>query len=107
MVKISIFSPNTPGARFDLHSSLHQHMPLALAKLSASPGFRGVSVERGIAGAQPGSAPTYIALCQYLFDSAEAYVAAFEPHAEVLKADMPNYTDIPVVIQSSAVELTQ
>jgi hypothetical protein len=29
MIKISIFYPNTPGARFDMDYYLHTHMPMS------------------------------------------------------------------------------
>ncbi|HEU5347360.1 MAG TPA: EthD family reductase [Ktedonobacterales bacterium] len=107
MVKISIFYPNTPGARFDMDYYIQEHMPVSIEKLSASKGFRGVSVERGIEGEQPGSPPTYIAMCHFLFDSAEDFIAAFLQHAEFLQGDMPNYTDMQAVIQFSAVEIAR
>ena len=105
MIKISIFYPNTPGARFDMDYYLHTHMPMSIEKLSASQGFRGVSVERGVGGADPGSAPTYIAMCHYLFDSAEDFLAAFQQHADFLQRDIANYTDLQAIIQFSAVEI--
>jgi uncharacterized protein (TIGR02118 family) len=107
MIKISIFYPNTPGARFDMDYYLPIHMPMSIEKLCAGQGFRGVSVERGVGGAEPGSAPTYIAMCHYLFDSAEDFLAAFQQHADVLQGDILNYTDIQAVIQFSAVEIAQ
>jgi uncharacterized protein (TIGR02118 family) len=107
MVKISIFYPNTPGARFDMDYYLTKHMPVSIAKLSAGKGYRGVSVERGVAGAEPGSEPAFVAMCQYVFDSVEDFVAAFTQHAELLQGDMPNYTDIAPVIQFSAVEIVK
>lgn len=102
MIKISILYPNN-GARFDLRYYVDTHMPLSIALLSAHPGFRGVSVERGMAGAIPGTATAYIAMCHYLFHSAEDFMSAFTPHAAVLQGDMPNYTDIEPVIQISEV----
>jgi uncharacterized protein (TIGR02118 family) len=107
MIKISIFYPNVQGARFDMDYYLHKHMPLSIEKLSGGQGFRGVSVERGIGGERPGSAPTYLAMCHYLFDSAEDFLAAFQQHAAFLQGDIPNYTDISAVIQFSAVEITK
>jgi uncharacterized protein (TIGR02118 family) len=107
MIKISIFYPNTSGAWFDMDYYLTQHMPVSIEKLSAGTGYRSVSVERGVSGAAPGSAPTYIAMCQYVFDSAEDFLAAFNQHAELLQGDIPNYTDIAPVIQFSSVEITK
>lgn len=103
MTKISILYPGRAGSRFDMGYYLEKHMPLSIGLLSRHAGFRGVSVERGVAGAEPGSDPRYIALCHYLFESAAAFVAAFSPHATALQGDMANYTDIAPVIQFSEV----
>ena len=105
MIRISIFYPNTSGARFDMAYYLTKHMPVSIEKLSAGKGFHGVSVERGLAGAAPGSEPAFIAICAYLFDSAEDFLAAFNQHAEMLQGDIPNYTDISPIIQFSSVEI--
>ena len=105
MVKISLMYPNTKNARFDISYYLNTHMPMSIERLSVSPGFKGVSVERGLAGDAPGSDPPYIAMCHYLFDSVEDFFAAFNVNAAVLQGDIPNYTDLSPVIQVSAVEI--
>lgn len=78
-------------------------MPLSVRLLSAHPGFQGVSVERGISGAGPGTDPAYLALCHFAFQSVETFMEAFAPHAARLQSDMANYTDIEPVIQVSEV----
>jgi uncharacterized protein (TIGR02118 family) len=78
-------------------------MPMSIARLSAHPGFKGVSIERGSSGAAPGSKPAYVAMCHFLFDSAGDFMAAFMPNAEMLQGDVPNYTDIEPVIQFNEV----
>ncbi|MBI4984705.1 MAG: EthD family reductase [Rhodocyclales bacterium] len=103
MVRISIQYPNRQGARFDFPYYVETHMPTSIGLLSAHPGFKGASVERGIGGAAPGVAPTYIAASHFLFHSVEDFMAAFAPHAETLQRDMPNYTDIEPVIQVNEV----
>jgi len=45
-------------------------------------------------GQTPGSGPAFVATCHYLFESIDAFVAAFMPHAPFLQGDMLNYTDI-------------
>jgi len=107
MTKISILYPNSNGARFDMSYYVGKHMPLSVELLSSHPGFKEVSVERGIAGSEPGSNAAYIAMCHFLFDSMESFLAAFMPHAATLQGDMPNYTDIEPVIQISKVVLSQ
>jgi uncharacterized protein (TIGR02118 family) len=107
MVKISILYPDGSGSRFDMDYYLKTHMPMSIGYLSAHPGFRSVSVERGLAGQEPGSSPPFRALCHYVFESVDDFVAAFMPHAPVLQGDMHHYTDIAPVIQISEIEISQ
>jgi len=107
MTKISILYPNKKNARFDIPYYVDTHMPLSIGLLGTHPGFRGVSVEHGLSGAAPGSDPAYLAMCHFLFDSAEDFLAAFGPHAGKLQGDMPNYTDIDPVIQVSEVLISR
>jgi len=103
MVKISILYPNRPGARFDVRYYVETHMPRSIELLGAHPGFLGVSVERGVGGALPGSEAAYVAMCHFAFRSADDFLAAFMPHAAELQGDMPSYTDIEPVIQVNEV----
>jgi uncharacterized protein (TIGR02118 family) len=103
MVKISILYPNKKGSRFDFGYYVGNHMPRSIELLSGHPGFRGVSVERGIRGATPDSEPAYIAMCHFLFETPEQFLEAFMPHMQELQRDMPNYTDIEPTIQLSEV----
>ena len=103
MIKISILYPNT--GKFDMDYYLDTHMPRSIELLSKGKGYRGVSVERGLGGASPGSPPGFVALCHYLFDTADDFMAAFLPHAAELQGDMPNYTGIEPVIQFSEVAI--
>ena len=106
MTKISILYPNKQGSRFDMRYYIDTHMPMAIAALSAHPGYRGVSVERGLAGTEPGSEPAFVAMCHFLFTTADDFVAAFMPHTAKLQGDIPKYTDITPVIQFSEVVVT-
>jgi uncharacterized protein (TIGR02118 family) len=107
MVKISILYPNARGSRFDLKYYVEKHMPMSIRLLSTHPGFKGVSVEKGVAGAGPGSEPTYCAMCHFTFESAEAFMAAFAPHSATLQGDIPKYTDVTPVIQFNEVLISQ
>ncbi len=105
MTRISILYPNR-GA-FDMDYYLNTHMPRSIALLSKGKGYRGVSVERGTGGAEPGSAPDFVAMCHYLFDSADDFMAAFMPHAAELQGDIANYTGIAPIIQVSEVAISR
>jgi len=93
--------------RFDMDYYLNVHMPMSIERLSVADGFVGVSVEEGISGPEPGSPPPYVAMCDYLFTSLEAFMAAFMPHAELLQGDIANYTDETPVIQVNAVRIAK
>jgi uncharacterized protein (TIGR02118 family) len=63
------------------------------------------AVEQGLAGAVPGSQPTYIVMGHLYFDSVEAFHNAYGPHAKAIRRDLPNYTDIQPKIQVSEVKM--
>ena len=105
MVKITVLYPNIEARRFDVDYYLNIHMPMSIEKLGAS--MKGVTVEIGISGAPEGTPPPYAALCHFLYESADAFLKAFMPHAELLMGDMVNYTDIESVIQISEVRIHQ
>jgi uncharacterized protein (TIGR02118 family) len=100
-IRVNIFYPNTEGGWFDLEYYLNTHMPMAIEKL-VSP-LKGVSVEHGVSGVQPGTKPANIVMCNYTFDSSETFLAAFMPHAQAL--DMPNYTVQVLLAKKAFLEL--
>lgn len=105
MIKVSILYPARRGARFDFDYYLKTHMPMSLRLMGDL--IKGVSVERGLCGVEPGSDPAYVALCHFLCDSRASFEQAFLPHASTLQGDMTNYTDIAPVIQFSEIELSR
>ena len=107
MIKVSILYPNVLNGRFDFDYYLGKHMPRSIELLSAHPGFRGVTVERGLGGTEPDSPPKYVAACFYNFESIDSFIAAFLPHAEELQGDMPHYTDISAEIQFNEILVQQ
>lgn len=107
MIKVSILYPGAAGARFDFEYYLSRHMPRSIELLGAHPGFRGVTVERGIGGTEPGSSPKYIAACFYTFDTIDSFISAFMPYADELQGDMPHYTDIQAEIQFNEIVIGQ
>lgn len=101
MIKVSVMYPNKPGARFDHDYYKDKHMPLVKARLGDA--LRYYTVDKGLGGGEPGSAPTYVGMCHLFVDSAEAFQAAFGPHAQEILGDIPNYTDLQPVMQVSEV----
>ena len=101
MIKVSVMYPAKQGARFDHDYYRDQHMPL-LARLMGDVCKR-YTIDKGVAGGAPGQPPTYVAMCHVYADSAEAFMAAFGPHAKQIMGDIPHYTDIAPVMQVSEV----
>jgi uncharacterized protein (TIGR02118 family) len=102
MIKVSVMYPNNEGSKFDMTYYCETHMPLVRQKLGAA--LKGVAVEQGIAGEEPGSPAPYIALGHLLFESLEAFRTSFVFHAEAFEADIPNYTNTQPTIQISEVK---
>ena len=103
MIKVSVLYPGSAGSKFDMTYYLNSHIPMVRQKLGAT--VKGVSVEQGLAGVQPGSPPAYLAMGHLLFDSVAAFQESFGPHAEAILGDIPNYTNTQPTIQISEVKL--
>ena len=70
MIKVSVFYPNEPGARFDHAYYAEKHMPMVAAKMGDA--CLRYTVDKGIAGGEPGSPPTYVGMCHIFCDSVRA-----------------------------------
>jgi uncharacterized protein (TIGR02118 family) len=82
---------------------LSRHIPMVQQKLGAA--LRGTAVEHGVSGTEPGSPPAFAAMGHLMFDTVESFQQAFNPHAEAIVGDIPNYTNTQPTIQISLVKL--
>ncbi len=103
MIKVSVMYPNTAGKKFDLDYYCNQHVALVSRLLGKA--MKGASIDKGLAGAAPGTKPAYVAIGHLYFDSMEAFQNAFGPNAAEIMADLPNYTNIEPVVQISEVKV--
>jgi len=103
MIKVSVLYPHKSGDNFNMDYYLESHIPMVRQKLGAA--CKGATVDHGLAGGAPGTDPAYVAMGHLLFDSVDAFQAAFGPHAAAILADIPNYTTVQPVIQISDVKL--
>lgn len=101
MIKVSVMYPNKPGSRFDHDYYRDRHMPMVQRLMGDK--CRYYTVDKGLAGGSPGTAPTYIAMCHIFCDSTAAFQAGFGPHTSEILGDIPNYTDLEPIIQISEV----
>jgi uncharacterized protein (TIGR02118 family) len=102
MIKVSVFYPNSAGAKFDMAYYTTKHMPM-VKRLVAS--CKSIAAEQGLGGGAPGAPATYIAIGHLTFDSVEAFQSGFGPHAPEIMADIPKYTNVQPVIQVSEITL--
>jgi len=93
MIRLSVFYPSTEGATFDHDYYRNTHIPLAVKTW----GLAGAEIDKGIDGPN-------VAAVHFKFESVEAMGAAMaaEGTADVM-ADVPNYTSIQPVLQTSEI----
>ncbi|MBW1786856.1 MAG: EthD family reductase [Deltaproteobacteria bacterium] len=60
MIKVSVLYPNKEGCKFDMDYYCRSHMPMVQEKLGSA--LKGVAVEQGLGGAEPGSQATFVAM---------------------------------------------
>ena len=103
MIKVTVFYPHSSGASFDIDYYVRKHVPMVRDLLGKA--CKGAAVEYGLSGPTPGSAPSYIAMGHLYFDTVNEFQEAWTPNAQQIVADIPNYTNIPPLIQISEVRL--
>ncbi len=105
MIKVSVLYPDNENSSFDIDYYVSTHAPLVQELLGSA--LKGLAIEHGLSGREPGSRPTYIAMGHMYFDSIDEFQSAFGPVVEDVRADIPNYTDIQPVLQISEVKLSK
>jgi uncharacterized protein (TIGR02118 family) len=93
MIRLSVFYPSTEGATFDHNYYRETHIPLCVKTW----GLEGAEIDKGVDGPN-------VAAVHFKFASLEAMQAAMGAAgtADVL-ADVPNYTTIAPVLQTSEI----
>src|SRR5262249_31425772 len=101
MISVSVMWPNGDGAEFNHEYYLHEHIPMLASLLGGS--LKGVQVDRGTGGGEPGAPPPYVAITRLQFESVEDFMTAFAPHADKITGDEANFTNIQVQLQVSEI----
>jgi uncharacterized protein (TIGR02118 family) len=101
MIRVSVLYKSGDDVTFDHDYYLNKHIAMVAEKCGDK--LKGVQVDRGLMGREPGSPPPYVAVAHLLFDSVEEFGAAFAPHGEAFAADVANYTNTTADIQISEV----
>jgi len=103
MIRVNVLYPNNPGATFDMDYYLNKHMPMVRQKMGVA--LKGMTVDQGLSGGQPGTEAAHRVLATLTFDSVDAFERAFGPAAGDIQGDIPRYTNIAPVIQISEVKM--
>ena len=101
MTKVSVLYPTSEGKTFDLDYYTKTHVPMVMGLLGSA--VKGASVEKGLAGAEPGSKAPFTIMANMYFDSVEAFQNSFGPNAEKIMGDISNFTNIQPSVQVSEV----
>ncbi len=101
MIVFSVMYPDAPGKHFDMDYYLDTHMAMVKEKVGGA--LKGVTIDRGLSGPEPGSMATYATFTRLLFDSLEDVATYMAPHSPAFDADIPNFTDITPSVQISEV----
>ena len=99
MIKVSVMYPNSPGVQFDHVYYRDKHLPLIKSRMGD--GLKYYTIDKGLAGATPDTAASFVGMCHLICDSVAAYQASFGPHARELTADIANFTNVTPIVQIS------
>ena len=103
MIKVCVLYPNGPGATFNMQYYLASHMPMVRQVIGAA--LKGIGVDEGLGGGEPGSPPRYLAIGNLFFESLDAFQLAFATHGGPIVADIRNFTNTQPVIQINDVRM--
>lgn len=101
MIKVTILYPNGDGKTFDMDYYSNKHMPMIASLLGDS--LKTFKIDKGLAGRTPDEPVPYLAIGYLYFDNLSAFQNSFGPHAEKIRGDVPNYTNIQPIVQISEV----
>ena len=101
MIKVSVIYPNKPGTRFDHDYYRTKHLPLIKSRMGAA--LKYYAIDKGLADKDGRPLGAYVAMCHLLCDSVDAYQSSFGPHAQEIRVDIANFTDVVSILQTSEV----
>jgi uncharacterized protein (TIGR02118 family) len=100
-IKVSVLYPSGKDKTFDMDYYCNVHVPMVAGLLGDS--VIGATVEKGLGGGAPGSAPPFEAMGNLYFENMESFQNSFGPNAGKIMGDLPNFTNIEAVVQISEV----
>ena len=99
MIKVSVMYPNGKDVKFDTEYYKNTHLPM-VSKLVGD-AILDLELDLGIAGRVAGEPAPYVAIAHLKFEDISSFNSSFGPHAEVLAADLKNYSNVKGELQIS------
>lgn len=96
VLKVSVLYPRSSDSHFDIEYYRDSHMPMVKNYLGDV--CIRTEVEEGISAEQP-----FHAMGHVYFDSMDSFQTHYPAHAEKIRSDIQNYTNITPVVQMSLV----
>ncbi len=103
MFKLSVMYPHSQDATFDMDYYVNQHIPMVQDRLGDV--LKGGGAEQGIAGGEPDTPPTFIAVGYLLIENLEDFGAAWAASEAEILGDLPNFTNTAPTVQISEIRL--
>jgi len=101
MIKVSVIYPSKPGVQFDHEYYRRKHLPLIKRRMGAA--LKYYAIDKGLSDKDGKPLGVYVAMCHLLCDSLDTYQSSFGPHAQEIRADVANFTNVASIHQISEV----
>jgi uncharacterized protein (TIGR02118 family) len=101
MIKVSVIYPSKPGVQFDHEYYRTKHLPLIKRRMGAA--LKYYAIDKGLSDKDGKPLGVYVAMCHLLCDSLDTYQSSFGPHAQEIRADVANFTNVASIHQISEV----
>jgi uncharacterized protein (TIGR02118 family) len=101
MFKVSVMYPNEYGTSFNFDYYVNKHMKL-VEKYMKPFGLAHTSVDKGISGGGNES-PPFICVGNLYFESIEGYDKGVAEVGNLLRSDIPNFTNVKPIRQISKI----
>jgi uncharacterized protein (TIGR02118 family) len=102
VIKVTFLYPNNEGSTFHIEYYQTAHLQLSRDKFGSA--LKGLSIDKGTSGVEPGSKPPFHVAAQLLFESLDEFYAALAPNIEEFKTDALKYTNVePVILISESI----
>ena len=103
MIRVVVFYPSKPDAKFDYTYYTEKHVPLFKKRMEPF-GLVRVEIDKGIAGMVPGAPPPYVTMALCVFKSLADLQRGFaNDNVQEILADIPNFTNVQPQLQISEI----